>query len=144
MRDIATFGFVVAGTALGFASFFLPWTSEGGLVIGVHQNNGADDRWGWAAPATPLLLVLALLVVFAPIAMERLALRFPRVSRALVPLIEVVIPMTFAGIAVGISVLYLTWPYGFGAGPMLYLAGGVLVFAGAFIALLFPPESATP
>jgi len=42
----------------------------------------------------------------------------------------------------GVFLLYLTLPDGFGMGVLTMLLGGALLIAGAIVTLFFPPEDA--
>ncbi|MEX1171066.1 MAG: hypothetical protein WEG56_00500 [Chloroflexota bacterium] len=102
----------VAGGTVAAVGFLLPWS---GSVIGAA---GIEyfDRWGFAGPGHPLV-VLALLAVVALAAIQNPVPAWVRLG----------IP----GLSLGVLVVGLVWPYLFG--PLGADAGALLSVIGAFI-----------
>ena len=139
-QELVAFGLVAAGAVMGAASLFLPWTGVVGMGIGT--TSPSPNQWGWAMPASLLLFLLSAPVLAAAAASDRGQERYPRFGSVIGRVTDLVLPMILGGVYLGVFLLYLTLPDGFGMGVLTMLLGGALLIAGAIVTLFFPPEDA--
>jgi hypothetical protein len=147
IQELVSFGLVAAGVSIGIASLFLPWAGATGIGIGTEMIAGSPpppNQWGWGMPAGFPLFLLSLPVLAAIAASDRAQARFPRLAMAISRITDLILPMILGGLYVGVVLMYLTVPAGFG--PGLYLGqlalvlGAALLIAGAIVTIFFPPE----
>jgi hypothetical protein len=124
------------------ASLFLPWAGATGIGIGTTGSSPPPNQWGWGMPASLPLALLTALVLGATLATDGVTERLPRVAPMVVRLTELVMPMILGGIYLGVGLMYLTLPWGYGSGVMALLLSAVLLIAGGVVTLLFPPDGA--
>lgn len=141
-QSLIAFGLLAAGVALGMASLFLPWAGATGIGIGTTGSSPPPNQWGWGMPASLPLALLTALVLGATLATDGVTERLPRVAPMVVRLTELVMPMILGGIYLGVGLMYLTLPWGYGSGVMALLLSAVLLIAGGVVTLLFPPDGA--
>jgi hypothetical protein len=53
----------------------------------------------------------------------------------------VIMPMILGGLYVGVALLYLTFPFGSGAGIFFVLLAGCLLISGAIVSMFTTPDS---
>jgi hypothetical protein len=137
-RELVMLSLTALGATMSLVSFFLPWAADNGLAVGtidLHPRAGAyafDTPAGW-----PLFFVLVLLI--APVLLaDVIEQLLPAAARLVKRLTEVALPMLAGGILVGVSLLYLTIPWGCGGGLVVLGLGGMLLVISALVGLLFP------
>ncbi len=147
VQELIAFGLVAAGAVLGVASLFLPWAGINGLGIGTLQTTSAPppaNQWGWGMPASIPLFLLGALVLAAASGSDRAQQRLPRLAPVIGRLTDLILPMILGGLYLGVILLYLTLPDGFGSGLFLgqlaLLIGACLLIAGSIVTLFFPPD----
>jgi hypothetical protein len=136
--ELAATCLTALGGALALVGFALPWTAENGLGVGtvdIHPRPGAwafDTAAGW-----PLFLIAALLLA-SILASDKLEELMPGLAVTIRRLTEVAVPMLLGAILLGVSLLYVTLPWGFGGGIVLVTLGATLLIAGSIVGLFFP------
>jgi hypothetical protein len=136
--ELAATCLTALGGALALVGFALPWTAENGLGVGtvdIHPRPGAwafDTAAGW-----PLFLIAALLLA-SILASDQLEELMPGLAVTIRRLTEVAVPMLLGAILLGVSLLYVTLPWGFGGGIVLVTLGATLLIAGSIVGLFFP------
>jgi len=136
--ELAATGLTALGGALVLVGFALPWTADNGLGVGtvdIHPRPGAwafDTAAGW-----PLFLIAALLLA-SILASDKLEELMPGLAVTIRRLTEVAVPMLLGAILLGVSLLYVTLPWGFGGGIVLVTLGATLLIAGSMVGLFFP------
>lgn len=140
MPELVSFGLITVGGAVGIASFFLTWAGNSGIGIGTMQlPNQVPSTWGWSMPAQIPLFLLTLAVLVAVALSDRLQQQLPRQKEAIGRTFGFLLPMLLAGIYLGVSLMYMTLPWGYGTGVIIFMLAGVAILAGALVAYLFPP-----
>lgn len=147
IRELVAFGLVAAGASLGVASLFLPWAGVTGIGIGTESIAGSPpppNQWGWGMPAGFPLLLLSLPVLVAAAASDRAEARFPNLAPAISRVTDLVLPMVLGGLYLGVVLMYMTVPAGYGPGLFLgqlaLALGAGLLIAGAVTSVFLPPE----
>ena len=141
--ELVAFGLVAAGAVVGLAGLFLPWATGDGIGIGNVQNAQPQaNQWGLGMPAGILLFLLSGLVLGAASGSDRAKERLPNLAAIIGQVTDLIMPMVLGGLYLGVFLLYLTYPWGFGLGVLSMLLGGGLLIAGAIVTLFFPPEVA--
>lgn len=141
--DLATFALTATGGVLGIASFFLPWTgaTSNGSGTTTYSNAG---QWAFAMPAGWPLFLIGLAVLGAIVASDYIQKRYPVLVPLIKPLTGVILPMTQGGLSIGVCLLYITLPFGFGSGIVVLLLSAVLLIVGACVTIFFATERARP
>jgi hypothetical protein len=147
MQELVAFGLVAAGAVIGIVSLFLPWSGVTGIGIGTESIAGSPpppNQWGWGMPAAFMLFLLSLPVLVAAAASDRAQERLPRMAVVIARLTDLVLPMILGGLYIGVVVMYMTVPAGYGpgiyTGQYALLLGAGLMIAGAIVTIFFPPE----
>jgi hypothetical protein len=144
VAELVAFGLVAGGSVIGIAGLFLPWANSVGIGIGNYSNaNLQANQWGLGMPASIFLFLLSGLVLGAASGSDRAKERLPALGPVIGQVTDLIMPMILGGVYLGVFLLYLTLPSGFGMGVLTMLLGGGLLIAGAVVTLFFPPE-ATP
>jgi hypothetical protein len=142
-QELVSFGLVVAGAAIGIASLFLPWANGYGIGIGNYQSgNAPPNQWGWGAPAGIPLFLIGVLALCAVSVSARAQARVPNFAPVIRQVTDLIMPMVLGGAYVGVFLLYLTLPTGYGVGAFILFVAACLLIAGGVITLFFPPEVA--
>ncbi len=142
--ELVAFGLVAAGALIGVASLFLPWANGGGIGIGNYATANAAppaNQWGWGMPAGIPLLLLSGIALGALAGKDRLLERLPRLAGVLGRVTDVVLPMILGGLYLGVFLLYLTLPSGYGSGLDALFIGACLAIAGAVVSLFASPDA---
>lgn len=143
-QELVAFGLVAAGAVAGIASLFLPWANDSGIGIGNYATSTPPpNQWGWGMPASLPLLLLSGLVLGAITGKDRAQERLPKLASYVGRVTDLVLPLILGGLYLGIFVLYVTLPSGYGAGLTVLLGGAALMIAGALVALFAPPATPT-
>jgi hypothetical protein len=141
--ELVAFGLVAAGAVVGLAGLLLPWATADGIGIGNVQNAQPQaNQWGLSMPAGILLFLLSGLVLGAASGSDRAKERLPNLAAIIGQVTDLIMPMVLGGLYLGVFLLYLTYPWGFGLGVLSMLLGGGLLIAGAIVTLFCPPEVA--
>lgn len=139
--ELVAFGLVAAGAAVGIASLFLPWANGNGIGIGNYAiSSPPPNQWGWGMPASLPLLLLSGLMLGAITGKDRAQARFPNLALAIGRVVDVILALLLGGVYLGVFLLYVTLPSGYGIGVAVLLLGGGLLIAGGVASLFFPAE----
>ena len=138
-QALVAFGLIAAGSLIGMASLFLPWTAANGIGVGTTGATPPPSQWGWGMPAAIPLFLLGVLVLGAVSSRERVQERLPILAKILGRVTDLIMPMILGGLYLGVFLLYATLPWGYGSGVFGLLAGAGLLIAGALVTL-FSPE----
>jgi len=141
--ELVAFGLVAAGAVIGVASLFMPWANGGGIGIGNYATANETppaNQWGWGMPAGIPLLLLSGLVLAAITGKDRVMERLPNLAGVLGRVTDLILPMTLGGLYLGVFLLYLTLPSGYGSGVVVLFFGACLMIAGAAVSLFTNPE----
>ena len=144
--ELVAFGLVAAGAVVGIAGLFLPWTAVNGIGIGTTMTSSSPpppNQWGWGMPAGIPLFLLSALVLGAATGSDRAQERLPNLASVIARVTGAIIPMILGGLYLGVFLLYLTLPWGFGTGVFALMVGAGLLIAGAVVTLFLPPDAAT-
>lgn len=128
------------GGAVAVLSFFMPWA--GGVGIG-ETSATPDNATFWELPAAGpvfLVTVVALALIAASDAFEKLLPEFAWTIRRAT---EVVLPILLGGLYFGIAIMYITMPWGYGSGIAVLLLGAILLTASAVVGLFYPAPGTT-
>jgi hypothetical protein len=136
--ELVATGLTALGGAIALVAFALPWTADNGLGVGtvdIHPRPGAwafDTAAGW-----PLFFIAAILLasILASGTLEEL---MPALAPTIRRLTEVVVPMLLGGILLGVGMLYLMLPWGYGGGIGPLMLGAALLITGSIVGLFFP------
>jgi hypothetical protein len=141
--ELIAFGLVAAGAVIGVVGLLLPWANSNGIGIGNYRTSvpPAND-WGINMPASIFIFLLSSLVLGAASGSDRAKERLPELAPIIGRVTDLIMPMILGGLYLGVFLLYLTLPFGFGIGVMSMLLGGCLLIAGAIVTLFFPPDDA--
>jgi hypothetical protein len=146
--ELIAFGLVAAGAVIGIASLFLPWTGVNGIGIGTTMTSGSPpppNQWGWAMPVALPLFLISGLALGAASGSDRSQERLPNLALVISRVTDLIMPMILGGLYLGIALLYLTLPSGYGSGVFLgqfaLLVGAALSITGAIVTLFFPPAA---
>lgn len=143
-QELVAFGLVAAGAVVGAASLFLPWTGVVGMGIGT--TSPSPNQWGWSLPAALPLFLLSALVLGGVTGSDRAREKLPNLASVIVQVTDLIMPMILGGLYLGVVLLYVTLPSGFGSGLLLgqlaMLVGAGLLIAGSIAGLAFPHEDA--
>ena len=143
IQELVAFGLVAGGAVVGIAGLFLPWANSDGIGIGNYTNKIPEsNQWGLGMPAGIFLLLLTAVVLGAASGSDRAKERLPNLSAVIGQVTDLIMPMILGAMYLGVFLLYLTLPSGFGMGVFSMLLGGGLLIAGAIVTLFFPPEAA--
>jgi hypothetical protein len=142
VAELAAFGLVAGGAVIGIAGLFLPWANSDGFGIGNSYLKLQANQWGLGMPSSIFLLLLSGLVLGAASGSDRAKERLPALGPVIGQVTDLIMPMILGGVYLGVFLLYLTLPDGFGMGVLTMLLGGALLIAGAVVTLFFPPEAA--
>lgn len=126
------------GGALALISFFLPWAPDNGIAIGATGNEPRSGAWAFDTPAGWPLFFITLLLLASVAASARAQVFMPGLSATIRRLTEIVAPMALGGGLLGVSLMYLTLPWGYGGGLIVLTGGACLLVAGSIVALFFP------
>jgi len=140
VAELVAFGLSVAGAALGLASLLLPWTGVSGIGVGTTKL-GAASQWAFAMPAgIPLLLVTAL--ILGGIAGSDWAqVKLPKLASLIARVTDTILPMILGGLYLGVALMYVTLPWGYGMGIVVLLIAAALLVAGSVVCIFFPSQS---
>ncbi|MFI5259502.1 MAG: hypothetical protein ACHQ01_07840, partial [Candidatus Limnocylindrales bacterium] len=139
--ELVSFGLIAAGTVIGMASLFLPWANSSGIGIGNYATSTPPpNQWGWGMPASIPLLLLSGLVLGAIAGKDRAQEQLPNLASVISRVTDMVLPMILGGLYLGVFLLYLTIPSGYGSGVLLLFLGAGLMIAGAAVSLFSSPE----
>ena len=145
IEELVAFGLVAAGAVIGIAGLLLPWANSTGIGIGNYGSNNTNpqaNQWGLGMPASIFLFLLSGLVLGAASGSDRAKERLPALGTVIGQVTDLIMPMILGGVYLGVFLLYLTLPSGFGMGVLTMLLGGGLLIGGAIVTLFFPPEEA--
>jgi len=141
-QELVAFGLVAAGAVMGAASLFLPWTGVVGM--GVGTTSPSPNQWGWSLPAALPLFLLSALVLGGVTGSDRAIEKLPNLAPVIVKVTDLIMPMILGGLYLGVVLLYVTLPSGFGSGLLLgqlaLLVGSGLLIAGSVTTLFYPTE----
>ena len=141
-QELVAFGLVAAGAVMGAASLFLPWTGVVGMGIGTTSQS--PNQWGWSLPAAVPLFLLSALVLGGVTGSDRAKEKLPNLAPVIVQVTDLIMPLILGGLYLGVVLLYVTLPSGFGSGLLLgqlaVLVGAGLLIAGGITTLFFPPD----
>jgi hypothetical protein len=144
-QELVAFGLTAAGAVMGAAGQFLPWTGVVGMGIGT--TSPSPNQWGWSLPAAIPLFLLSALVLGGVTGSDRAKEKLPNLAPVIVQVTDLILPMILGGLYLGVVLLYVTLPSGFGSGLLLgqlvLLVGAGLLIAGAVVTLLNPPKDAS-
>jgi len=140
MQELVAFGLVAGGAATGIASLFLPWANALGIGVGA-TGSPPPNQWGWGMPAAIPLFLLSVLVLGAASGSDRAQERLPNLTLIITRITDLILPMILGGVYLGVFLLYVTLPWGFGGGVFGVLLGAALLMVGAVVTLFFPPEA---
>ena len=132
---------VVAGAALGIASFFLPWTGASGIGVGTTQA-GPTNQWAFDMPAGVPLLLFTALILGGIAGSDRAQLKLPTLASVIARVTDTILPMMLGGLYLGVALLYTTLPWGYGMGIVVLLVAAALLVAGSVVCIFFPSEAA--
>ena len=129
------------GGAVALVSFILPWANDAGLAIGSMGTTGSPPQpgaWAFDTPAGWPLFLVTLLLLACALGGERLRGLMPALAPVIRRLTEIVAPLALGSGLLGVTLLYLTLPWGCGSGPMVLAVGACLLIAASMVALFFP------
>jgi uncharacterized BrkB/YihY/UPF0761 family membrane protein len=90
-------------------------------------------------PAGIFLLLLSAVVLGAASGSDRAKERLPNLSAAIGQVTDLIMPIILGAMYLGVFLLYLTLPSGFGMGVWTLFLGGAALIAGGIVTLFFPP-----
>ena len=134
-QALVAFGLIAAGSLIGMASLFLPWTTVNGIGVGTTGSTPPPNQWGWAMPAAIPLFLFSVLVLGAASGKDRAQERLPNLSIVIGRVTDLIMPMVLGGLYLGVFLLYVTLPWGCGSGVFGLLVGAGLLIAGAIVTL---------
>ena len=126
------------GGALALISFFLPWAPDNGIAIGATGNQPRPGAWAFDTPAGWPLFFITLLLLVSVAAGDRAQQLMPGLASTIRRLTWIVAPMALGSGLLGVALLYLTLPWGYGGGLVTLTVGAGLLIAGSIVALFFP------
>jgi hypothetical protein len=138
VTELVSFGLVAAGAAVGIASLFLPWADTLGLGIGnyvLSTQHPAANAWGWDMPAAWPLFLISLLVLGAVSGSDVSQTRLPNLAAVIRQVTDFILPMLLGGLYVGVFLLYVTLPGGFGIGLIMLFLGACSLIVGSAMTL---------
>jgi len=143
LQELVAFGLVAGGAVVGIASLLLPWgNSIDGAGIGINAAaHGSPNEMGWWMYATGPLIALSALVLGAASGSDRAKLRVPKLASIIGQVTDMILPMILGGLYLGVVLMAVTYPWGFGAGVLVMLLGAGLLIAGAVVTLFNPAEA---
>lgn len=136
--ELAATGLTALGGALALVSFALPWAGDNGLGVGTVDSHPRAGAWAFDTAAGWPLFLIAVVLLAAILASDRLEELMPALAPTIRRLTESAVPMLLGGILLGVGLLYLTLPWGCGGGITLLTLGASLLIAGSIVGLFFP------
>jgi hypothetical protein len=140
-NELAALALTGLGGALALISFFLPWAPDNGIAIGATGNQPRPGAWAFDTPAGWPLFFITLLLLGSVAAGSKAQEVLPGLASTIGRLTEIVAPLVLGGGLLGVALLYLTLPWGYGGGLVALTLGACLLVAGAIVALFFPSAS---
>ena len=140
-QELVAFGLGAAGTALAIASFFLPWTGVSGVGIGSTGAKVVSNQWAFAMPAAVPMLLISVLALAAITVSDRAQVELPRFALVIARITDIFLPLILGGLYLGVALLYMTLPYGYGTGIVVLIMAAAVLIGGAAVAVAFPPHS---
>jgi hypothetical protein len=136
--ELAATCLAAVGGTLALVSFFMPWAAGNGIAIGTVDVDPRPGAWAFDTPAGWPLVLLFVVLAAAIVASYKLDVLLPGLASPIKRLTSVVAPMLLGGIMLGVSLMYLTLPWGCGDGPVLFGVGGGILVASSIVALFAP------
>ena len=139
-NELAALALSGLGGALALISFFLPWAPDNGIAIGATGSQPRSGAWAFDTPAGWPLFFITLLLLASVAAGERAPQVMPGLASTIRRLSGIVAPMALGSGLLGVALLYLTLPWGYGGGLVVLTVGACLLVAGSIVALFFPSD----
>jgi hypothetical protein len=136
--ELAATGLTALGGAFALVSFALPWAPDNGLAVGTVDLQPRPGAWAFDTVAGWPIVLITVLLLAAVLASDKLEEMMPGLAPTIRRLTEAAVPMLLGGFLLGISLLYLTLPWGSGGGIVLLAIGACLLIAGSIVGLFFP------
>jgi len=145
VQELLAFGLIAGGAVIGMACLFLPWgNSLDGAGVGIDAAHAGPNQWGWSMNVALPLFLLSGLMLGAAFGSDRAKERMPRLASVVGQVTDMIMPMVLGGLYLGVVLMAITYPWGFGVGPLAMLLGGCLLIGGAAVTLFWPPEPSDP
>ena len=139
-QELVAFGLSAAGAALAIASFFLPWTGVSGVGIGSTGVKVVSNQWAFAMPAAIPMLLISVLSLAAITVSDRAQVELPRFAAVIARATDLFLPLILGGLYLGVALLYMTLPFGYGMGIIVLVMAAALLIGGAVVAVASPPH----